>query len=100
MTVSAAASARAIASEQALEIARRLLDPADVLAATPGDASLGSGLAGTALLHARLSSLDSAFAAAATRHWTAAATHAQRRPGGIYTGPGALATSLIIAVPY
>jgi hypothetical protein len=100
MSVPATASTQTLAGQQALEIARRLLDPADVLAATPGNASLGSGLAGTALLHARLSSLDPAFAAAATRHWTAAATHAQRHAGGIHTGPGALATSLIIAVPY
>ncbi len=100
MTVSATVSAAALAGGQALEIARRLLDPNDVLAATPADASLGSGLAGTALLHARLSSVDPMFAAAASRHWTAAAKHAQHRAGGIYTGPGALATSLIIAVPY
>lgn len=88
------------AGEQALEIARRLLDPADVLAAVPGDASLGSGLAGTALLHARLSAADPIFATAATRHLTAAATCARRRPGGIFTGPGALAAALIIAAPY
>lgn len=100
MSVPATASAEAIAGGQALEIAQRLLDPIDVLAATPGDASLGSGLAGTALLHARLSAADRIFAAAAARHWTAAAIHAQHRAGGIYTGPGALATSLIIAVPY
>jgi lantibiotic biosynthesis protein len=93
-------SAEGLAGGQALEIARRLLDPADVLAAAPGDASLGSGLAGTALLHARLSSADPRFASAAARHWTTAAVHAQRRAGGIYTGPGALAASLIIAVPY
>lgn len=100
MSVPTTVSAEAITGGQALEIAQRLLDPADVLAATPGDASLGSGLAGTALLHARLSAVDPMFAVAAARHWTAAATHAQRRAGGIYTGPGALATSLIIAVPY
>jgi len=88
------------AGDQALEIARRLLDPADVLAASPGDASLGSGLAGTALLHARLSAADPIFAAAAARHLKAAAACTHRRPGGIYTGPGALATALIIAAPY
>ena len=94
------ASAEAVAGGQALEIAQRLLDPASVLAAAPGDASLGSGLAGTALLHARLAVTDPMFAAAAARHWTAAAARAQRGAGGIYTGPGALAASLIIAVPY
>jgi lantibiotic biosynthesis protein len=90
----------AIAGGQALEIAQRLLDPAAVLAALPGDGSLGSGLSGTALLHARLSAADPMFAAAAARHWAAAATHAQHRAGGIYSGPGALAASLIIATPY
>jgi len=88
------------AGEQALEIARRLLDPADVLAVAPGDASLGSGLAGTALLHARLSAADPIFAEAATQHLTAATACTRRRPGGIYTGPGALAAALIIATPY
>ena len=88
------------AGEQALEIARRLLDPADILAASPGDGSLGSGLAGTALLHGRLSATDPIFAAAAARHLKAAAACTHRRPGGIFTGPGALATALIIATPY
>jgi hypothetical protein len=100
MNAAAPAGFCAIAGTQALDIAHRLLDPADVLAATPADASLGSGLAGTALLHARLAAADPRFAVAAARHWTAAANHAHRRAGGIYTGPGALATSLIIAVPY
>ena len=90
----------AAAGDQALEIGRRLFEPADVLAASPGDASLGSGLAGTALLHARLSAADPIFAAAAARHLKAAAACAHRRPGGIYTGPGALATALVIATPY
>jgi lantibiotic biosynthesis protein len=88
------------AGELALKIARRLLDPALVLATTPGDGSLGSGLAGTALLHARLSAVDPAFGAAAALHWAAAALLADHQPGGIYTGPGALATSLVIGVPY
>ena len=100
MTTPATADARAIAGGQALEIAQRLLDPAAVLAALPGDASLGSGLSGTALLHARLSAADPMFAAAAARHWAAAATHAQRRADGIYSGPGALAASLLMATPY
>jgi hypothetical protein len=86
---------------QALEVARRLLDPGAVIAAAgDGDASLGSGLAGTALLHARMSATDPAFADAATRHWAAAATHAKRHAGGIFAGAGGLATSLIIGTPY
>lgn len=100
MSLPPTAHTKATAGGQALEIAQRLLDPTKVLAAAPGDASLGSGLAGTALLHARMSAADPMFAAAAARHWIAAATHSRRAADGIYTGPGALVTSLIIAVPY
>jgi hypothetical protein len=89
--------------ELVLEIAQELLDPETVLAAASGPAA-GSlaGLAGTALLHARLATIDPRFATAARRHWTVAAQHAARHPGGqgIYASPGGLATSLIIGTPY
>jgi hypothetical protein len=84
-----------VSRQQALATAERLLNTDVVLAAVPGTdaASLASGLAGTALLHARLACTDPAFAAAAIRHWTAAATHASRHGGsaGIYHTPGGLA---------
>jgi hypothetical protein len=90
-----------VTGELALETARRLLDPQAVLAAAgDGNASLGSGLAGTALLHARLAAADPAFATAATRHWAAAARHARHQGGGIYPSPGGLAASLITGVSY
>lgn len=92
------------AAQQAIETARRLLDPEDVLAAIPAPAaaSLGGGLAGTALLHARLSATDPLFAAAATRHWATAAAHAKhhRAGRGIFSGTGGLATSLITGTGY
>lgn len=68
----------------ALTVAERLLSPDDVLAAVPGPvgAFLAHGLAGTALLHARLSAIDPTFATAATRHWTAAAEHAKSHGAG------------------
>lgn len=94
-----------VSSQQALAAAERLLDPADVLAAVPaaGGASLARGLAGTALLHARLAHTDPIFEAAAVRHWAAAAAHARQRNGGsagIYHSRGGLAASLIIGSPY
>jgi lantibiotic biosynthesis protein len=93
-----------VSSQQALATAERLLNADGVLAAIPGAdaASLARGLAGTALLHARLARTDSTFEAAAVRHWTAAATHASRQGGsaGIYHAPGGLAASLIIGQGY
>ncbi len=89
----------------AFTVAERLLDPAAVAAAVPGPgaASLARGLAGTALLHARLSATDRVFAAAAGDHWAKAAACA--RPTGyegpgIYRNPGGLAASLIIGTAY
>jgi class I lanthipeptide synthase len=95
----------AASGQQALAAAERLLNPKDILAAAPGGAgaSLASGLAGTALLHARLSTTDPVFAAAATRHWAAAAAHARRYPGrsaGTFHTPGGLAASLILGAGY
>ena len=85
--------------DQALEIARRLLEPAEVLARVPGDASLGSGLAGTVLLHARLSAANPVFAAAAGAPEGRRRLHAPP-PRRHLHGAGALAASLIIATPY
>jgi hypothetical protein len=90
---------------QALAIAERLLRPEAVLAAVPGPqaASLAHGLAGTALLHARLATVDPAFRAAADNHWAAAASHARRHHAtgpGIFTTGGGLAASLIIGTGY
>ncbi len=97
-------TATAVSGQQALETARRLLDPEDVLAAVPGagGASMGGGLAGTALLHARLAATDSIFAVAATRHWAAAAVQAKRYGGGrgIFSSAGGLAASLITGTGY
>lgn len=91
--------------QQALTTAERLLRTDDVLAAVPASArgSLSHGLAGTALLHARLAATDPTFAAAAATHWAEAAIHAKRFGGssaGIYHSRGGLATSLIIGTPY
>lgn len=88
-----------------LTVAERLLDPAAVTAAAPGPAagSLARGLAGTALLHARLARTDPAFADAARRHWELAAPCARRaghEGAGTYHSPGGLAASLIIGTPY
>jgi hypothetical protein len=59
-TVSTMNTERAFRRRQALVTAERLMDPAAVLVAAPGSAgaSLAGGLAGTALLHARLSTTD------------------------------------------
>jgi hypothetical protein len=89
----------------ALAAAERLLQPEAVLAAVPGPdgASLSRGLAGTALLHARLASLDPVFRAAADHHWAAAASHARRHgaaSSGIFAAGGGLAASLIIGTGY
>ncbi|MFD7512523.1 lanthionine synthetase C family protein [Streptomyces sp. NPDC059853] len=91
------------AAELALSTARTLLNPERVVAAlTPqAAATLSDGLSGTALLHACLSRLAPEFATAADRHWEEAARLLGRAsPNGIYTGPGALAASLIIGSGY
>jgi lantibiotic biosynthesis protein len=69
--------------QQALTTAERLLRTDDVLAAVPAPAggSLSHGLAGTALLHARLSTTDPIFEAAAAKHWAEAAIDAKRFGG-------------------
>jgi lantibiotic biosynthesis protein len=94
----------AVSRQQALTTAERLLKADDVPAAIPAAdaASLAHGLAGTALLHARLARADSTFEAAAVRHWTAAAAQASRHGGsaGIFHTPGGLAASLIIGQGY
>src|SRR5688500_16887722 len=92
------------AGTHALAIAEQLLRPEAVLTAVPGPecASLAHGLAGTALLHARLATIDPVFRAAADRHWAAAAGHARshRAAAGIFTTGGGLAASLIIGAGY
>jgi lantibiotic biosynthesis protein len=91
--------------DAALTVAERLLDPNSVLTAAPANtaATLADGLAGTALLHARLARVDTIFEKAARAHWDAAAAHAARDtwPGcGTYGVLGGLATSLILGSPY
>jgi hypothetical protein len=91
-------------AELAVAVADRLLDPEQIITATgPASTSLSRGLAGTALLHARLSTLDPRFAAAADLHWARAArinTGEPPRTGGVFNGVGALAASLILGTPY
>lgn len=95
----------ASSAQMAFTVAERLLDPDAVTAAAPGAAagSLARGLAGTALLHARLAAADPVFAGAAAGHWTRAADRA-RRAGhegpGTFRSPGGLAASLIIGTLY
>lgn len=94
-----------VAAAHALTVAERLIEPEAVIAAVPGPqiASLAHGLAGTALLHARLAHVDPVFHAAADRHWAAAARHARHHPAaspGIFTAEGGLAASLIIGTAY
>ncbi|MEU8269004.1 lanthionine synthetase C family protein [Sphaerisporangium sp. NPDC049002] len=88
----------------AAAIAERLLDPESITAeAGPAATSLSRGLAGTALLHARLSATDLRFQKAADLHWARAAqinTSHPQRVGGIFNGVGALAASLILGTPY
>ena len=95
----------ATCARQALTVAERLLNPDDVITAVPARAagSLAHGLAGTALLHARLSAVDPAFARAAAAHWSRAARQAKQagQDGpGTYHSPGGLAASLIIGTRY
>lgn len=91
-------------AELAVAIADRLLDPSPVItAAGPAATSLSRGLAGTALLHARLSRHEDRFAAAADAHWARAARmniDTPPRTGGVFNGAGALAASLILGTPY
>lgn len=91
-------------ADLAITIAGRLLDPSPVItAAGPAATSLSRGLAGTALLHARLATHDARYAAAADLHWSAAARlnlSTSPRAGGIFNGAGALAASLILGSPY
>ncbi|MFC4585345.1 lanthionine synthetase C family protein [Sphaerisporangium corydalis] len=88
----------------ALAIADRLLDTEPIITAAGSAAtSLSRGLAGTALLHARLSRCHPRFATAADLHWTRAARmniSAPPRTGGVFNGVGALAASLILGTPY
>ncbi|WP_059013475.1 lanthionine synthetase C family protein [Streptomyces specialis] len=86
-------------AEQAVAVARALLDPERVAAAVPPQAAatLSDGLAGTALLHACLAHIGPEFTTAAARHWAAAGRlRGDAPPNGIHTGTGALAASLII----
>lgn len=93
------------AEQAALTIAERLLDPERVVTTAPpyGVATLADGLPGTALLHARLSAVDPAFARAANAHWGAAADHAASAPAqgpGIFGAIGGLSASLILGSGY
>ncbi|MEV1009086.1 lanthionine synthetase LanC family protein [Streptomyces sp. NPDC049881] len=64
-------------------------------------ATLHDGLAGIALTLAVLAGQDPPLARTASRHWDAAAGLAKgTEPDGIYRGPGALATSLILGNGY
>ena len=89
------------AQEQALTVGHLLLETASVEGTLPerSRGSLAHGLAGTALLHARLSAADPAFAVAAARHWERAAQLircSQATAPGIFADQGGLAASLII----
>lgn len=90
-----------VSRQQALATAERLLNPEEILAAVPAGGFL-NGLAGTALLHARLAAVDPVFAQAAVRHWTAASQHPgpYRGAAGIFGSPGGLAASLVIGSAY
>jgi lantibiotic biosynthesis protein len=88
---------RATAAHVALATAERLLNPGSI-----SGASL-EGLAGTALMHARLSAVDPVFAKAADQHWTRAALQASQLScagPGIYGSPSGLAASLILGSQY
>lgn len=90
-----------LSRQQALATAERLLNTEDILAAVPAGGSL-NGLAGSALLHARLAAVDPVFAQAAVRHWAAASQNPgpYRGSAGIFSSPGGLAASLIIGSAY
>jgi len=88
-------------AQQAVTVAERLLDPEQVMAAVPGrPGACLQGLAGTALLHARMSAVSPVFTAAARAHWSAAARAASTARPGIFAAPGGLAASLIIGQGY
>lgn len=94
-----------VSGDRALTVAVRLLEPQAVSSAVPGlqGASLSQGLAGTALLHARLAAIDPVFEEAAVKHWEQAARISMDHEGGIsgiHSGRGALAASLIIGSFY
>ncbi|WP_082526870.1 lanthionine synthetase LanC family protein [Kitasatospora sp. MBT63] len=85
------------------ETVAAVLDPEHATAGlTPGAlATLADGLPGTALLLAVLADGDTAMIDAADQHWNAAARAVSgSRPDGIYSGPGALAASLIHGSAY
>ncbi|MGH3278293.1 MAG: lanthionine synthetase LanC family protein, partial [Trebonia sp.] len=88
-------------AQLAITVAERLMDPERVLVAAPGRprASL-QGLAGTALLHARMSAVGPVFAEAARSHWAAAARVPGTTRPGIFAAPGGMAASLIIGQDY
>jgi lantibiotic biosynthesis protein len=90
-----------VSRQQALATAERLLNTENIHAAVPAGGFL-NGLAGTALLHARLAAVDPVFAQAAVRHWAAAAQHPgpHRAAAGIFSSPGGLAASLVIGSAY
>jgi lantibiotic biosynthesis protein len=90
-----------VSRQQALATAERLLNTEEILAAVPAGGFL-NGLAGTALLHARLASVDPMFAQAAVRHWAAASQNPgpYRGVAGIFSSPGGLAASLVIGSAY
>ncbi|MEU9885337.1 lanthionine synthetase C family protein [Sphaerisporangium sp. NPDC051011] len=104
MTTTSPGTRTTDSAEMAVAIADRLLDPEPIIAATGSAAtSLSRGLAGTALLHARLSAHHPRFAAAADLHWARAARMSISEPprtGGVFNGVGALAASLILGTPY
>ncbi|WP_322751888.1 MULTISPECIES: lanthionine synthetase C family protein [unclassified Frankia] len=89
------------ASEMALMVGHRLQPAASVTSAVPlrSQASLAHGLAGTALLHARLSVAEPVFTAYAAEHWATAADllkGARSTGPGVFGDRGGLAASLII----
>ncbi|MFF0215944.1 lanthionine synthetase LanC family protein [Streptomyces vinaceus] len=89
---------REAAATAALRIADELADPFAVARALPVHRrhTLGEGLAGTALLHARLARAVPGAAARARAHWRLAAEAlGPARPDGVYRGPGGLAASLL-----
>jgi len=90
-----------ISRQQALATAGRLLNAEEISAAVPAGGFL-NGLAGTALLYARLATVDPVFAQAALHHWAAAAQNPgpYRGTAGVFGSPGGLAASLIIGSAY
>lgn len=84
-------------------VVRAVADPTRTITALSRAtaSTLSHGLPGTALLLAALSHADPTLVQAAGRHWDAAAPLlADAPPDGIYSGPGALAASLIVGNAY